>query len=188
MSNAIEIESRRTLSDRIVKKGSRAYILICTLVGIGLMSGCGTLQRVAGAAPNLTDAIGMSFATPGRQIEAKVTNMEFIENGKSFTIDILLTNRGEDIETYMLDARGESMAVDNLGTQGRITIAFGKNSGFEWCSSSLPRNTPVKATFTVSGFSSRATALSLVRVNASCGYAKCPGATGDFILRNIPLR
>jgi hypothetical protein len=80
------------------------------------------------------------------------------------------------------------MAVDNLGTQGRITIAFGKNPGFEWGSSSLPRNTPVKATFTVSGFSSRATALSLVRVNASCGYSKCPGATGDFIIRNIPLR
>jgi hypothetical protein len=134
---------------------------------------------------------GVSVTTPGRQMELKVTSAELIENGKSFMIEGTLTNRGEDIETYWLycSSSYKAMAVDDLGTQASISMTFGNNSApLGLVNNSLPSNTPMKITIVISGFSSKATALSLVKIIGKSDRNEHPGADGEFVFKNISLR
>jgi hypothetical protein len=183
--NGASPKSQTNRGNQFMKLGMLA--VTCALLGM-MLNGCGVLSTVATATSELADALGVYVSTPSRRMAAQVTNNgELIENGKTFMLEFLLTNNGEDIKTYSMrdDINGTNqVAYDNLGNKCKVYAQVGGEYNY----APLPGQTPVKIKVFVTGFSSQATSFSRITVSGFCSYQTCDGAQGDYVFKNVMIR
>ncbi|MDR2776211.1 MAG: hypothetical protein LBC19_16050 [Tannerella sp.] len=131
---------------------------------------------------------GAGVSTPSRRMEVQVTNSELIDNGKTFLLEFLLINHGEEIYDYRFYHSYD--AYDNFGNQCAVNIIWGqkKTHGANTINGKFPEQTPVKMQMTVTGFHSQATSFSLIKFKAEAYSSNnSEGTEGDYIFRNIMI-
>lgn len=153
--------------------------ITCAVLGISLNS----YEAVNATAP----APGSTpVSTPSRRMTVQMTNTgELINGGKTFILEFLLTNHGDDIRTYQIRddvSNSNQVAYDNLGNKCKVYAEMG---GSDSNNAPLPGQTPVKVRVLVTGFSPQATSFSRITISGFCGYETCEGAAGDYIFKNI---
>jgi hypothetical protein len=173
----------KSLMDRIKIKASGWGMLAVTCALLGMpVSSRGSL-----AAITQEPARGPGVSTPSRRMAVQVTNAgELIDNGKTFMLEFLLTNHGEDIKSYQIrdDISGSNqVAYDNQGNKCKVYAKVGGDYHY----APLPGQTPVKVKVFVTGFSSQAASFSRITVSGFCSYQTCDGAEGDYVFKNVMI-
>ena len=160
----------------------------------------GTVTPATKETSTATTATGSSLPadlkieTPNnRRFNLQLKNWELIENGATIMMDLLLTNRGQDITDYDIWGWGGdySYAYDNLGNKLGITVELGGSSTRPTGSirKPIPGNTPIAIKVIVNNINPNATHLSQIRIMGQCYPSfNCADANGNFIIRNLPIR
>jgi hypothetical protein len=134
---------------------------------------------------------GITISTPHRNLVLKLNDIQLSD--RDLILDLTLTNMGEDIKEYYLygtSSMHDVKVFDNLGNECKMAISFGNYNG-AWggnVHNTLLSDVPVKIRLTVSGLSSRASSLSLIRLFGEPSTSASPfPCKGSFILKNIPI-
>jgi hypothetical protein len=177
-----------TRGNQLMKLGLLAVTYV--LLGITLNS-CGVLSTAATVTNEPADAVGVNVSTPSRRMAVQMTNNgELIDNGKTFMLEFLLTNHGEDINDYRFYP-SKFEAYDNLGNECNVNLIWGqkRTHGGNLINGTFPGRTPVKIQVLVSGFSSQASSFSRIKFEASAYSSNhSEGSEGDFVFKNVMIR
>ena len=132
----------------------------------------------------------VQIKTPNSNLEAQITKVDF--NSSAIFIEFVITNKGEDIESYIIRPTGSdydkmTYAYDNTGN--RCVVKTYLNDG-QISITDLPQNVPVKIIAGITGFSPSATSFSQIKIFGCRQFRviQQDPMAGDFVFTNVPIR
>ncbi|WP_163274302.1 hypothetical protein [Dysgonomonas sp. 511] len=133
-----------------------------------------------------TNSSKITVSSPHRNLKVNIIGAEM--SGENYILEFTITNKGENIRDYRMDR--STNVYDNLGTQCRAEIIIGNSQSSLGSSAggSLLNDTPMKVRVVLSGFSSKATSFTQIRIKGEAwdyGYNNRPD--GDFVFKNVPI-